>query len=57
MERAQHYFIFINRISGGCEVDKENNHGSTALMTAVGLGKHEAAKVLLEAGADVNKVK
>ncbi|RUS71947.1 hypothetical protein EGW08_020290 [Elysia chlorotica] len=43
-------------LDGGCDIEKENKMGATALMTAVGLGKHEAARVLLDAGANVNKV-
>ena len=41
-------------IAGGMPVDSESG-GRTALMSAAMLGRVEAGKVLIEAGADVNK--
>ncbi|GFR96866.1 ankyrin repeat and SOCS box protein 15 [Elysia marginata] len=42
--------------AGGSNVDETNKMGATALMSAVALGRHEAVKVFLEAGADINRV-
>ncbi|GFO31803.1 ankyrin [Plakobranchus ocellatus] len=48
--------ILLALINGGCDIERANKQGATALMTAVGLGLTEAVQVLLEAGADINKV-
>lgn len=43
-------------LEGGSNFDETNKMGATALMLAVGLGRHEAVELLLDAGADISKV-
>ena len=49
--------VCVESLLGGSKVNMENKQRATALMTAVGMGKHEAAQFLLDSGADVNKVR
>ena len=54
VDLAAGVFWLLRGVEGDTDLELRDPHGRTALMLAVMLGKADCAKILVDAGADVN---